>query len=507
MSKKSHNAHNEESNPTAGFLDPLSKMNRFTSREYLKRQSNDVALLPIPLLFDIAIRCLPRVTPMQRSLEDSWLQDLFSKLVRYASAEIASPPPDLGSEQYTLNLIQMLQKISDHKIRLATSKLETVLAAVVKNVENERDTPAHWDLIAACLDVDANVLISPSVAEAIQQTPDEPNRHLASLISCVATSTWKSSPGTSSYEVKLWKFIIPLASAFAKARNLTSFLSIWQEQLVQCQNEQTLNKTSLSATVYAPNVWEDERLSELVSRLVETTLTAGQIENLLQKAQEGVFLFEVKHSGVHSKLEAYLVILDCLINVRLSQSNLDQLAKMLSRVYTSISDTVSNTYDWPTEHKWRLWRVLITIDEHWLLPRESSDIRVAEQLGLSRAISISTQESSNKDIQIKSNILEDVYSFMFILNLASVHAKNNAAWQVSICQLVYKAVEDFLDHQEALCHAREPDLNTANQVARFLIQWDGKINTICSAEVASLVCIWNILMHPNILRYYLPSLI
>lgn len=483
--------------PTQDLLAPLARTYYAEADKMFGRKSPGLALLPISILFSIAVQYLPRITPKQRSLEDSWLQNLFSQLVQYASMSNSASKLVPPSENYVLTVNQMLQVVADHNVRLSTFKIESLLSEVSRVLDGKIDIPNYWDLVGLCINIDATTLINTSsVSGGSQESkPRRLNEQMASLLSIVTTTGWSTILDTSSdYSTKLVQFILPLAKAFAKARDLIGFISLWQEQLAICQRDRPSMKPIASVANYARSVWEDEELLQLVARLVETSLTVGQIEVLLQKAKFNLAPFETAVS-IDSEFLADMVVLDCIINARLTESYLDQLANFAHIAYTSILNMVSSEISWPIEHRWRFWRILTTIHQHWFIPHHSSKFQLAEQQAIEKAVrtvnGLMTGEKS-----AKQEFSEDVCMFMFMLSVASASKMNETTLHVG------SAIEILSDGLNVLQNASEAGFQHKNGVLELPIQWNGQIHTIDSKEVAVLGCISQLIAYPNILRYY-----
>lgn len=475
------------SSPFQDLLAPLKKTYCTEANQTSSRKSTCLALSPISLLFSIAVQCLPRNTPKQRSLEDSWLQNLFSRLVQHASMSNGASKLAPLSEIYVLTLNQMLQVIDEHNIRLPAFKLKTLLFEVSEALDGKTDTPNYWNLISLCIKVDASIFMNTSsiTVDGRDNKARKPNEQLESLLSIITTTGWSTSIDTiSDYSTKLEQFILPLAKAFAEARDLIGFILIWHQQLDICQRTRPLVKFVASITNHARSIWEDEKLLQLVARLIETSLTVGQIESLLQR--EIFNSASNRTAPINSETLADIIVLDCLTKTHLTESYLDQLTNFTCTTYTSILNIVSTATNWSSEHEWRLWRILNAFNEHWSMLQDSSEFQFAEHQAVNKAVDVIKQITLATS-SFKQDYAKVIYMFLFMLSLALASKKNETNL------LVYSAIEILLG---------EAWVQHEKTLSNLPIQWDGQNHTIVSKEVAFLGCFSLLIAYPKIIRYY-----
>ena len=409
---------------TADFLllCPLIETSNAISRELTLISNVDLVTSVIPLLFSVAIRSLPRVTPKQRSIEDSWLRHLFGKLEHCASELVSQSTPNLQSSQYISILDRMLRDALAHKVRLDDSTCGVIISRVLSRSDGEfnpPDNPHYWTLIGLCLEIDPDIFVTAhSIDKSSGGNRNVPNQNLASLLSRITGNNGQSTPySDANYNAKLLKVALPLAGAFANSRDLTTFLFHWEEQLTICQQRRP-EFTANSGL--AKNIWEDERLISLVGRLIDSSLTISQIEQILQKKNTSITSPASVATEDLSKSFTDALIIDCVVNGLTKESTLSQLVATVHSLYLSILGIVLSASNWPAEQSWRLWRTLTALNERWPLLKTSINRCEAERLALNEALELVNLSLSTEATFVGQVYPRELHAFSFILSLASV---------------------------------------------------------------------------------------
>lgn len=465
---------------------PLAKAYANVGGTFYKEQRSFV-FLPIPLLLNIAIRSFHPLTPKQSLVEASWFQVFFSHLIQCASQAIVPKPSVNQLKWYMLTLYQMLREISDQNIRLSTSHIEAILSQVLSVMQDDINEVIHWELIGVILEIDANIFIVPSSREPEGQGEQQhvPNKNLSSLLSLITKSSWKRHSETGVlYDIKLSKVILPLAEALAKARALSRFIVYWQGQLVSCQGCRRSCREDSTLSL-SRNIWEDEKLLQLVARLVESTLTVGQIEHILHRCTTSIISFESAPSNDNIEPAAFLITLDCFMGVNFRESTLDQLQKKEYEIYIQTLNSIISQSHWSMENKWRLWRILTSFNERWPSSQEWFDLSVAEQQAMRKALELVTQtrQISAGSLSTTGQDMEITFAFTFIISL-STRQQQKDKHRASTALLI----EDFL------CE----DLLAKGPV--FSAQCNGDSITRTGLESLLLQCFSQVLAFPEILR-------
>lgn len=484
------------------LLRPLAGTPNATSEEFSLINSADLVTWAIPLLFSVTIRSLPRVTPKERSIEDSWLRHLFGQLEHCASTLVSQMGPTLQTPRYTSTLNSMVRDALDHKVRLDDSICRVILAQVL-NLSDEEfdtpDTPRYWTLIGLCLEIDANFFVTSSFVDKSSEGNQAviPNKNLVSLLLRITETDGKSTAYSDiNYNAKLLRVVLPLAEAFANARNLMAFLIHWEEQLTICQQ-----RFSGVTPVSCPSkcIWEDEMLILLVGRLIESSLTTGQMEQVFQRIYINLIPPASVASKDHSRFIADSVILDSVISGLARDSALIQLVETVHLIYLSLLGIVSSASNWPAEKSWRLWRILTTLNERWPLLQMSITCKEAERLALDEAVKLINHSVSAEAMNVGQVYLKELPAFSFILSMASVQGIETDTSQRAADRTT-SVIETILNYRQSLCDSMSLGLIEYPVSTQLIAQWDMQNERIISVDVLLVGYIAQIITFPTLFR-------
>ena len=209
-----------------------------------------------PILFDVAICSIQvQASRRRRPNDESWLQTVFTVL------QNAMPVQRAGQNAEAVR--EMLQSAIKYTVVLDPSTLRSV---ILQYCLLERST--NWELLACVIKLDINVLmISDGEEDLVQQV-------LTRVTAAWVEVAWSKLSGQVVAEV-----LIPLMNGFAKARDLSVFISHWHAQLLQGGNY--LNRGTSPASMVLSSAWEDDLLQAEFSKIMEASLTVTQVTQLL----------------------------------------------------------------------------------------------------------------------------------------------------------------------------------------------------------------------------------
>ena len=484
------------------LLAPLAKIHHTRSGDGFKETKALKGLLPTSLIFQIAIQIPIRITPKQRSVEDSWLQDLFFRILPQAH-RIGAPDALFElSTQHVLLINQMLRQIADYDIRINASKLEPFLARMMTCSDGTLDASVICESINLCILIDANIFTGlAAIPKDVQGNHlRAPNHLLALLLSWITDSAWKVSLEMNLvYEDKLSKVILPLAEAFAKARSLVDFISFWREQLAHCQ-KQRFNHPELVTGFYCPqSLWEDERLMQLIARLAESTLTAGQIYNLILGSHASVLSHQTLGSDGHPNLMANLVLLDCAFGITFKDVQSNQITDITRDVYHSSLGWLLNETHWPVKHKWRPWRILIAGQDRWNLTENRSDIRYLKQQVVGKAVELTTR-AQLRDEDSQSGYTEEFYAFAFIISSISGQKELSKQDRKPYHNLIESVIEWIFTYAKEEKDDEKQDRMASAANPKPVFQWNGQSDGVTSVDILHLCYLTQFLVFPGVFR-------
>lgn len=476
------------------LLAPLAKVSNFNIRVASVRNDQDLSIPAIPLLFSVAVQSLPRNTPRQRSLDDPWLRHLFSQLHNISFSNTM-----LQHKQHISNLNWMLRGALKHRIRLDSTMLEAILAQVM-NIANEDfnspDARTYWALINLCLRIDANVFISSSSADHTKNEIPAPNRYLNFLLLKLFGGSWKSSPRSDpNYHFKMINVIQPLVKAYTNARDLTTFISHWREQIFLCKQQQNTLAVDVSRYCNSETIWEDEELILQVGRMVEASLTTAQISDLLRNISAKL---PATHAAIQCdfRLTADLVILESIIRGLSKESNLDHLTGDAYSIYLSISSILSGKPGGAGDHRWRLWRILSIFNERWSLPRDSEGAKQAARLAMIKAADSISHAISAGVEDVGTDFVTELHAFSFMLKRGSVRSVKS---ELDLHH-ISSAIKAILNSRKSAFDHVRLKVDWSRTPPEFSASWNAQNATVKSVDVLVIGCIAQILTSPAILR-------
>lgn len=395
----------------------------------------------------------------------------------------------------------MLRDALDHKVRLDGLICAVVLPKVLNisdGIFDTPDAPLYWTLIGLCLEIDANSFLtsSPVTENSEGNSGVTPETNLASLLSRITETDGKMTPYSDiNHTAKLSKIVLPLAEAFANARDLTAFLFHWEQQLTVCQQQEPV---VTSNSILPRSIWEDDKLILLVGHLIESSLTTGQMEKVFQKIHTGFISLASADSTDHSNSLADSVILDSLVSGLAKESALSQLVETVRPLYLCVLSIVtSNASNWPARQSWRLWRILTTFKERWPQLQNSLPCKEAERLATDKAVELVRHLLSAEATSAGQVYVRELYAFSFILIHASVQSIETDTTPPKPDRAT-SVIETILNYRQSLCDDMSLGLIEYPVSTELVAQWDMQNDQIISVEVLLVGYIGQIVTFPNV---------
>ncbi|KAH6672915.1 Urb2/Npa2 family-domain-containing protein [Halenospora varia] len=270
------------------------------------------------IFFEIAIRSIQtHGARRRRPQDDAWLQAVFTTLKDAFLLQ--------RQEENSQALLAMLESAIKHKVDLELPLLRQITSTFALP-----EGPSDWSLVAALINLDANVFLIP-----------DPERDL--LMELLARITQVSiAPEWSDIAEKIALDVVaPLMSEFAKARDLSGFISHWYMQLIEF--EKLLQEERLFS-MYNFGAWEDGALQTQLNKLLEPSLTLQQITTILDWLE----------TAVDEHPNAVSVILEAIAGSISREENVDALGL---RLYHIMFDN-GRSEKLNARYKWRSWRII-----------------------------------------------------------------------------------------------------------------------------------------------------
>jgi nucleolar pre-ribosomal-associated protein 2 len=202
------------------------------------------------ILLNVTIRCIQSHGSRRRTTDDTaWLQAVIGTL-----KEAISLNP---SEQSVIALNQMLRDCINYNIDLELPFLQLITSQYCL-----RSGGTNWDFLTTIIELDSNVFLIPS----------EPEDFLRDLLERITMASVQASWPTMADKV-VDKVLTPLMGEFSKARQLTTFIYHWYDQLAEIDK--------LHSDIEHFTAWEDEALRLKLKELLEPSLTTLQIVEII----------------------------------------------------------------------------------------------------------------------------------------------------------------------------------------------------------------------------------
>ncbi|KAI7503453.1 hypothetical protein KC367_g1640 [Hortaea werneckii] len=177
-------------------------------------------LATVPTFLKIALRCTPSATPRQRLKEKPWVEGIFAALLDC----LPSNPP--AHSRVLIDMLDIIQKHASLSKETLAQLSEQYSGLSKLGEESGSNLTVNWDLIAKIADLDANVYAEVERAGDMFEVLSNANRDLMK---------GEQAPASRLEEdvYTLWKarIIIPVMRAFARNRDIKSFVEIWRNEL------------------------------------------------------------------------------------------------------------------------------------------------------------------------------------------------------------------------------------------------------------------------------------
>lgn len=446
------------------------------------------ALVMFPMTFHLIIRCTSLDTTRRRTTEMPWLQYMFVYLARCASIPIPAPTSSPPATSSLRVLKKMLEIGITSKLFLDASILEDIMSRY-SGIVSEEPSKVDWELVGLCLKLDPNIFLMPSSSgEKGKIRPAEYGSYflapLLSSITSVGLRTPQEVPVL--YNNILKDILLPLVAAFAHARGLDRFVEHWQEQLCICEDSRRVSTSDLT-------IWEDEELLHLVARLLEPSLTTGQIEKIFHTAYadlEKRFDFGGDNVGAVGWVSS--VITECIVDGCTKEAVTDKLSRTAQMVYHISLRILQESPYRVAKLRWRLWRVTASIRSHWpgtSSPRKVSGLEIAAE---SRALekALETLLNSTGFVWSAQHFMEGLQAFKFILSFApNVQQADleTSFLQPEIESAIEWVISCLKEQLEQIDPYRDPG-------------WDGRAVTATSQDALLIGCVTQLILSPKAIR-------
>lgn len=290
----------------------------------------------LPEFFEIATRSVPRDTFRRQTHEAPWLETLFVAVAELAFSIAKEEDPATHSSEFVGLLEQLFRVVLERKIQLSLPTLITHSAYT--GLFKSELAQVQWSLTALLIELGVDIFLPNS------GLPDSIN--LLNALAEKILLQWRSGVTDSNHELIRDGIVVPLLRGFIAARDLTTFMQMWYEQLISVEEARTQNTNLGHLTV-----WEDDDLCNVYSEVMRNPLTGAHLNAQLRAASA-----EIQHEdgNVSNSPGSYAQFVIMEAGLRNRTVNFEDSNESLHSILETATSTLSSkqTLHW----RWRLWR-------------------------------------------------------------------------------------------------------------------------------------------------------
>ena len=483
---------------TKAFLSSPFPQTSKSSDDSMQQTKADIHLITKLMcsFFGIAIASPSKQSTRGRGEEESFLQRLFDGLK--SCAEVRFGPTSFKGlpRAYSRALKSLLKEAVEQNLQLDVSTIESILEQATGLFQDSDNQQIEWNLISLCLENNADVFIIPLGASSGTYSYLKANRYLISLLA-VVDMTSDEADNNQLNSLKLNRILIPLLHAFARARDLAGFLEHWREQLNDRQKANRRVPSDGVAENMRQSLWEDDELLNAAQALIEPSLSVDQLDMILTKIESTLWKLNPNDDASFSVSE--LVILDCVFAGCHTENIRSKLSVRARSIYEALAEVplkLSRAY---RSHRWRLWRILATINRKWLSYDDGqSSIETTCKVAHRAFAVLDTTEGETKN-NLVNTYREQSYAFSVVTTLALFNHLWTKTAESSIRNMLEKSVNRVLDFEDRLWFELNEDLIGTLRPLERPQYWNGRSIDIRSLGTLFLSCFEQLLAQSSII--------
>ncbi|KAL2436212.1 hypothetical protein ABEF95_005633 [Exophiala dermatitidis] len=430
------------------------------------------------VILDIAARSIPASDIRKRQQEQPWLDSLFICLVHVlwpripqitstgvVQKEISTALALRDRESWVAPMEKLIDAALAVKLRISLSLTGYILSAIFAS--DEETCP--WSLLAKIVRLDVNILI-PSIGLSNSEQ----------LLRQVLERIESDTVSTELYGLIRDDIVLALLRAFARARNLDGFVTIWHQGLGDAIRVRYTTKYDPD-TIPAVLVWDDDDIFEEFKSLVLVHAPPRMGQRLLgELVDELRSISQVVGStaDVFAKLAIFSALLE---QSDMQEASFSLDTNQLVSLLEVVADMLPKKSDYQAQ-RWRLWRLVRLLLPHVDIGR----VPYLEELVTSK------------------------YSFMSLHDLQSSVRPDESRKKASTfleCLECFTLLVELAVKTPALRKNLEAELN---QLAELLLQtqtqappnslaiWNGRSYDCTSRETLVSACIGRLLQRPEV---------
>ncbi|OOQ90952.1 hypothetical protein PEBR_01782 [Penicillium brasilianum] len=416
----------------------------------------------LPELFDNAVRAVPRDDFRRQIHEAPWLETLFVAVAELAYSTAKEEEPATFSARFVSVLEDLLRIALDRNVGLS---LQTILThAGYTGLLEQGLEQVQWNVTALIISLGVDVFLPNSGLR-------DASKLLDALLDKIMLQ-WRSDSSKTSNDYSTIKndIVIPLLRGFAGARDLTSFMEVWHDQLVILEEARVSNRNLPSFSV-----WEDDDLCDAFSELARTSLTGVNFAAQLQTAATATRDENGKISE-SSQSYAKFVVMEATFRSRVPTADSEEtLAHFLDTLTSTLSS--KQTLHW----RWRLWRFVRNLLQNNLLATDSVLDKKVKPLVSIGAKSLHRNQKNLAKVPLAPLESWEIYRFVLLV-VTGKPSDEQLDGFADISKDVTKLVSS-ITAEDARASTESP--------------WDGRVDTLCSPTTLALAYTLALVREPD----------
>ena len=314
----------------------------------------------VALIYDAAVRILPRGDQQRKQQEQPWLDALLLflsylscpqlpklEISQDGSVEVLDPtyPSDLNNAPIALSSLLETAMKQNHRPSLPT------LGYLTSSIVSWDAIEHPWSLLAQLAKLDVDVLVSNS---GLVTSTFALEGFLQKVDAAVITPR--------EYEVLRDQVVVPLLEGYARSRALKDFIGHWSKYL-----QEALRKSSLGVPagdeLPAVLIWQDEDLFDRLSDAFRSHGTPTLTKTLVAQLQDSLKEL-ADRKGTTLDVAAHVAIATPILDAASpSDNSIEKTA--LQDIVVDIRAALSKRSDYQGQ-RWRLWKLLRVIQQNFL---------------------------------------------------------------------------------------------------------------------------------------------
>ena len=305
-----------------------------------------------PLVFRFAITSTFGEKKKAGLKETLWVQELFKALATGLGFNFEEPSSSRTTSLGLKALHKMLLVLLPYSLSPGTSIIETIVLDFCC-VSSEAVVEQGWQLIKLCIDLDYKVIVSNDDEETAAKATQRILPPLLHSISATSKQPAHEVLKTEDENATRFDLIVSLINAFVRAHAISSFIDVWEEQVI------AEFKNVASFQSFGKGLWDDPRLYKEILNRLKTAATPSQRTTMLEKRLSPLQSYPSATSTLEQEYAA-LIVLSCLLEA-MSGRKLPDISLQTALDFEGILAPRLIDSAFPSRFKQALWRPMAMI--------------------------------------------------------------------------------------------------------------------------------------------------